>query len=223
MTEEIAPEWMSREEIASRLGIVVNSVRGKVKKGQIERKVIDGKNFYRIADEEGAFGRRAPEVVAEPAPPLEPDPDPEPEPEPEPRRPRPERSQSFNPKEVLLDMLTSIKVGRGIDAIEKGDEIDLAAGEISRELDAKISMRQVRQLKEIEEALERIKFGEYGMCEECGENIPEQRLRLFPAAKLCVRCQEEVDRHEKIRYQATLSGGTWRDDSDSSYSKGFDD
>lgn len=217
MTEEISPEWMTREEIAAKLGIVVNSVRGKVKKGQIERQVIDGKNLYRVVDEEGALGRKASRPAAEEAPP------PEPKPEPEPSKPRPERTRSFNPKEVLLEMLTTIKVGRGIDAIEKGDEIDLAAGEISRELDAKISMRQLRQLKEIEEALERLKYGEYGMCEECGENIPEQRLRLFPAAKLCVRCQEEVDRHERIRYQATLSGGTWRDDSDSSYNKGFDD
>jgi DnaK suppressor protein len=217
MTEELSLEWMTREEIAARLGIVVNSVRGKVKKGQIERQVIDGKNLYRIVDEEGALGRKAARPAADEAP------RPEPAQEPEPTKPRPEPPRSFNPKEVLLEMLANIKVGRGIDAIEKGDEIDLAAGEISRELDAKISMRQLRQLKEIEEALERLKYGEYGTCEECGENIPEQRLRLFPAAKLCVRCQEEVDRHEKIRYQATLSGGTWRDDSDSSYSKGFDD
>ena len=42
--------WMTREEIAAALGIVPNSVRGKVQKGQIERKVEDGKNYYRIAD-----------------------------------------------------------------------------------------------------------------------------------------------------------------------------
>ena len=44
--------WMTREEVAKALGIVVNSVRGKVQRGQLERKVIDGKNFYRIADPE---------------------------------------------------------------------------------------------------------------------------------------------------------------------------
>ena len=63
---------------------------------------------------------------------------------------------AFNPRQVLLEQLASMKVERSIDAIEKGDEIDLATGEISRELDARISMRQHRQIKEIEEALERI-------------------------------------------------------------------
>lgn len=215
MTEELSPEWMTREEIAEKLGIVVNSVRGKVKKGQLERKVVNGQNVYRVVDEQGAYAKMRARKEEEPAAP--------PKPAPQPKEPQRERPHSFNPREVLMDMLTSIKVGRSIDAIEKGDEIDLAAGEISRELDAKISMRQLRQLKEIEEALERLKYGEYGACEECGENIPEQRLRLFPAARLCVRCQEEVDRHEKIRHQASLSGGTWRDDSESTYSKGFDE
>ena len=42
--------WMTREEIAETLGIVPNSVRGKVQKGQIERKIEDGKNLYKIVD-----------------------------------------------------------------------------------------------------------------------------------------------------------------------------
>ena len=42
--------WMTREQISEALGIVPNSVRGKVIKGQIERKVEDGKNYYRIID-----------------------------------------------------------------------------------------------------------------------------------------------------------------------------
>jgi hypothetical protein len=50
--------WMTREQIAEALGIVPNSVRGKVMKGQIERKVEGGKNYYRIADRE-AFKQRS--------------------------------------------------------------------------------------------------------------------------------------------------------------------
>ena len=100
---------------------------------------------------------------------------------------------------------------------------DLGTDAMEREKAFHFASRDTRLLYHIDQALERVRRNEYGMCEECGENIPEQRLRLFPAAKLCVRCQEEVDRHEKIRYQSGLSGGTWRDDSDSSYSKSFDD
>ncbi|MGB6067753.1 MAG: TraR/DksA family transcriptional regulator [Desulfomonilaceae bacterium] len=208
--------WMTREEIAAALGIVPNSVRGKVQKGQIERKVEDGKNYYRIADS-GALEQKAPQTTAAEPPPVT-------RPVEEVKKPKPEAPGAFNPKQVLMDQLVSIKVGRSIDAIEKGDEIDLATGEISRELDAKISMRQHKQLKEIEDALERLKHGEYGVCEECGEPIPEQRLRLFPAARLCVRCQEEADHYEKMKDTQGIRGAAWREESsDSGYAKSFED
>ena len=213
--------WMTREEIAKELGIVVNSVRGKVKKGQIERNVVDGQNMYRIVDPEAGYRRRPASPSATTAPPEPKEP---PRPTFVPTKPEPKKSGSFNPRQVLLDLLSSIKIGRNIEAIEKGDEIDLATDEISRELDAKISMRQAKQVKEIEDALERIKHGDYGICEDCGETIPEQRLRLFPAAKLCVRCQEDADRFEKMKEDSSLRGGNWRDDSaDGGFSKSFDD
>jgi DnaK suppressor protein len=207
--------WMTREEIAESLGIVPNSVRGKVQKGQIERKIEDGKNLYRVVDPDavvlgrkGKTSRRPPSMghgmkVEQQKT--------------EPRR-------AFDPKEVLLDELASLKVERSIDAIEKGDEIDLATGEISRELQARLSMLQQKQLKEIQDALERLKHGEYGICEECGEPIPEQRLRLFPAAKMCVRCQEEADHFEKIKTDLGMRSGNWREDaSDGTYGKSFDE
>jgi DnaK suppressor protein len=37
-------------------------------------------------------------------------------------------------------------------------------------------------------ALRRMDEGEYGYCDGCGEDIPEGRLRLDPAALLCVEC-----------------------------------
>jgi len=206
--------WMTREQISEALGIVPNSVRGKVNKGQLERKVENGKNYYRVIDHEAlkrVASRKKPKAE-EPVKVVE-----------EVKKPtRP--TGAFNPRQVLLDQLASMKVERSIDAIEKGDEIDLATGEISRELDARISMRQHRQIKEIEEALERIKHGEYGSCDECGEPIPEQRLRLFPAAKLCVKCQEEFDHYEKLRDEQSLRGGPWREDSsEPGYARAFEE
>jgi RNA polymerase-binding protein DksA len=214
--------WMTREEISAHLGIVPNSVRGKVQKGQIIRKIEDGKNFYQVVDpglKKGTAGRKRQKPLPPPKPPIVVEQLPEPE------KPRePDKSRTFNPKQVLLDMLASIRVGRNIDAIEKGDEIDLATGEISRELDAKISMRQHRQLKEIEDALERVRLGDYGLCEDCGEPIPEQRLRLFPAARLCVRCQEEMDQFEKIRESQGVRTGIWREETaEGAFSKSFED
>jgi len=46
------------------------------------------------------------------------------------------------------------------------------------------------RLKEIDEALERIKKEQYGICEHCHQEINPQRLEINPAAKFCVNCQE---------------------------------
>jgi len=208
-------EWMTREEIAEMLGIVPNSVRGKVQKGQIERKIEDGKNLYRVVSSEADAPRTArrepsPPPTKTPLPPVKP--------------PAADRQGAFNPRKVLLEQMAELKVERNIDAIEKGDEIDLATGEISRELDAKITMRHYKQVKEIQDALERLKLGEYGICEDCGEPIPEQRLRLFPAARLCVRCQEEQDHLEKLRESQGLRGGAWREETtEGGFSKTFEE
>ncbi len=253
MIKELEVMWMTREEIAATLGIVPNSVRGKVQKGQIERKIEDGQNLYRIVTAVPKRGTAPEEHKPAPAE-IRAVPQEEPKPrsaefapkpvaplmarapevisvarpverrlEPEVKKP-PTEKEPFTPKQILLEMLATMNVGRNIDAIEKGDEIDLATGEISRDLDARISMRKHRQLKEIEDALERIKLGEYGVCEDCGEPIPEQRLRLFPAARLCVRCQEELDQYEKLRESQGMRGGAWRDEpADGAFVRTFED
>jgi DnaK suppressor protein len=45
-------------------------------------------------------------------------------------------------------------------------------------------------LREVEEALARVKEGTYGICAECEEPISPKRLQALPWAKFCVRCQE---------------------------------
>src|SRR6185369_3488709 len=48
------------------------------------------------------------------------------------------------------------------------------------------------QLRLIEEALDRIHSGDYGICLACEEQIPAKRLHALPWAKYCVSCQEEA-------------------------------
>jgi len=45
------------------------------------------------------------------------------------------------------------------------------------------------RLKNINLALEKIKKGKYGICEKCGKEIPIERLKAFPEAKICTTCQ----------------------------------
>ncbi len=46
------------------------------------------------------------------------------------------------------------------------------------------------RLQSINEALKKIKKGKYGKCENCDKNIPEARLKIYPEAKLCKKCQK---------------------------------
>ncbi|HVB77100.1 MAG TPA: TraR/DksA C4-type zinc finger protein [Candidatus Nitrosotalea sp.] len=48
--------------------------------------------------------------------------------------------------------------------------------------------------EQVEHALQRLAQGEYGICEECGTQIPQERLHFFPAATRCVACQADHDR-----------------------------
>lgn len=45
------------------------------------------------------------------------------------------------------------------------------------------------RLRDINLALEKIKKGKYGKCEKCGKKIPEERLKVCPEARVCLKCQ----------------------------------
>ncbi len=44
------------------------------------------------------------------------------------------------------------------------------------------------QLKEVNDALEKVEKGNYGICENCGQEISMDRLKAYPAAKVCIKC-----------------------------------
>jgi DnaK suppressor protein len=48
-----------------------------------------------------------------------------------------------------------------------------------------------QDLRLVNEALQRIERGEYGVCQECGEAIALNRLQVLPWARYCLTCQEE--------------------------------
>jgi len=48
------------------------------------------------------------------------------------------------------------------------------------------------QLRLVDEALDRMESGDYGICMACEEPIPEKRLRAVPWARYCVSCQETM-------------------------------
>ena len=78
---------------------------------------------------------------------------------------------------------------------EPGDvQFDEESGEgdslaVERERDLALSAQARAAVEEIDAALERIEDGTYGVCAQCGKNIPKERLRALPQAALCVQCK----------------------------------
>lgn len=54
--------------------------------------------------------------------------------------------------------------------------------------------RERQELGEVEHALQRIEEGHFGYCEECGEEIPFERLQVVPYTTHCLSCQEMLDK-----------------------------
>lgn len=89
---------------------------------------------------------------------------------------------------------------------EIGDIYDEASTERDRELSLLLGDRDRQKLKDIDEALQRIEGGEYGICESCGENIATGRLKAQPFTKLCINCKAEEERQEARRKKFEAEG-----------------
>lgn len=74
------------------------------------------------------------------------------------------------------------------DAASEANDRDFALSLLSQEQDA---------LFEIEQALERITSGAYGLCATCGQAIPRARLEAIPFARLTVECQSRIEKGRK--------------------------
>jgi DnaK suppressor protein len=78
---------------------------------------------------------------------------------------------------------------------EPGDvQFDEEGGEggtsnVDRELDLVLSAQARAAAAEIDRALAKIQAGTYGLCEQCGQPIPDARLQALPQAALCVACK----------------------------------
>ncbi|MDY0270612.1 RNA polymerase-binding protein DksA [Trichloromonas sp.] len=78
------------------------------------------------------------------------------------------------------------------------DPTDRASLESDRNFELRIRDRERKLIMKIQEAIERIDSGEFGICESCGEEIGEARLRARPVTTLCIDCKTEQERQERI-------------------------
>jgi len=75
-----------------------------------------------------------------------------------------------------------------------GDVVDAALDSAQDEISFQLAEVESRELARIENALRRMRNGQYGLCEACGSNIPMTRLNALPYATFCIKCQREAER-----------------------------
>lgn len=85
-----------------------------------------------------------------------------------------------------------------IEADERMDEVDQASSEYMQAFSFRLRGRERFLMGKIEHALRKIDEGNYGICEECDEQISLKRLEARPEAQLCIQCKEAQEKEEAV-------------------------
>ena len=70
---------------------------------------------------------------------------------------------------------------------------DVGTDAFEQEFTLSLMQTEEGTLEHVEDALERIEEGAYGICTECSSRIPKARLHAIPYASLCIHCAEELE------------------------------
>jgi DnaK suppressor protein len=109
---------------------------------------------------------------------------------------------------ALRELLTRARIAHGerlvgLGAIcsddrgsSSGDEMDVASEHAEAATHARLIEHRWSTQAVLDDALERLRVGLYGVCEECGEEISLERLRVVPFAAYCIDCQHQRE-HKK--------------------------
>jgi DnaK suppressor protein len=99
-------------------------------------------------------------------------------------------------EDTLREITKSLKNGADTALISEpsGDIYDQASSERDRELGLLLGDREREKVHAIDEALLRINENEYGVCEECEEEIPLGRLKAMPFTRHCVKCKSDLEK-----------------------------
>ena len=100
-------------------------------------------------------------------------------------------------KELIKESEQTISETLQTTELQKPDLADRASAETDHALELRTRDRERKLISKINQALERIDEGEYGYCEETGDNISIARLKARPIATLSLEAQERHERMEK--------------------------
>jgi RNA polymerase-binding transcription factor DksA len=108
-------------------------------------------------------------------------------------------------KQRLLEDMEKLRQQDGDRTPYGGDfESLVAAAQLAsqHETDELLRRRLERRLAELDRIQRKLQQGEYGKCEACGAEIPEERLAVMPDTTLCMPCQRQRERRGGFRRAA---------------------
>ena len=102
-----------------------------------------------------------------------------------------QRAMLLNEAEVALNELPGQTIFPDL-----GDQ---ATAETDRNFMLRLRGREQRLLKKIDQALERVEGGTFGICEDCGNEINLKRLEARPVTTMCIDCKTLQEEEERMR------------------------
>ena len=100
---------------------------------------------------------------------------------------------------LLKEAMAAISTNKNPELETYSDPGDQASAESDRNFLIRLKEREQKLIKKIDLALEQIKNGTFGICEDCGKEIGFKRLKARPVATLCIDCKTNAEKEEKAR------------------------
>ncbi|MBL8231609.1 MAG: TraR/DksA family transcriptional regulator [Bryobacterales bacterium] len=109
-------------------------------------------------------------------------------------------------EEVMAGMGMKFDAASKMGRVAEDDAVQIAHDEF---INLRLNAIGWDQLRLLDEALDRLQTGEFGVCMRCEEPIPPKRLAVVPWAKYCVRCQERISAREHLREETPAHQAAW--------------
>ena len=120
-------------------------------------------------------------------------------------------------REIMSEVQGKIR-GVRADGAEKPHEVldegETSESDIQEDIEFALIQMKAETLNKIDEALNRLEEGRFGVCYECGDEISQQRLRALPFAVRCKDCEEArevAQQRERVMVQRRGSSSLFFD------------
>jgi RNA polymerase-binding transcription factor len=101
------------------------------------------------------------------------------------------REELMRRRKEILDSQKPLATSMVDTNTRQGDLADQATGNNEVHIHLKLKQTDAKILQAIEEALQRIEHGTYGICRDCGEPVAQARLNAIPWTRVCITCKEK--------------------------------